>query len=127
MKKPYTMALPMFAGMAIGAVAIQALHAQAQRPVYMIAVNEVTNAEGYVREYVPPAQASLKAHGGTYVAEGLVTVIDGSLPGKRAIVVRWDSLDQVKAWFGSPEYRMARVAGDKYAKFNIVVVDGVKQ
>ena len=45
MKTKYTVALSMLAGMAIGAVVIQSLHAQAKPPVYMIALNEVTVAK----------------------------------------------------------------------------------
>ena len=47
-----------------------ALIAQARPPVYMIAINEVSNQEVYTKEYVPPAQKSLKDHGGAYVAAG---------------------------------------------------------
>ena len=80
MKTRYAVALSMLAGMAIGAVAVQSLHAQAKPPVYMIALNEVTNADRYAKEYVPPAQASVKAHGGVYVVAGPGTMIEGDLP-----------------------------------------------
>ncbi|MFY9899304.1 MAG: hypothetical protein WAK67_16120, partial [Xanthobacteraceae bacterium] len=61
MKTKYTVALSMLAGMAVGAVAVQTLHAQAKPPVYMVALNEVTDADRYANEYVRPAQASVKA------------------------------------------------------------------
>ena len=79
MKTKYTVALSMLAGMAVGAVAMQRLHAQAKPPVYMIALNEVTNTDRYAKEYVLPAQASVKAHGGVYVAAGPGTMIEGHL------------------------------------------------
>jgi len=67
MKPKYAIALSMLAGMMAGAVVVQSLHAQrnaqAKPPVYMIALNEVTDADRYGKEYVPPAQASVKAHG----------------------------------------------------------------
>src|SRR5262249_34028486 len=110
-----------------GALGVEALYAQAKPPIYMIAINDVTDAEGYVREYTPPAAASIAAHGGVTIARGFGTIIDGSLPGERAIVVRWDSLEQLRAWRDSPEYMAARKLGDKYAKFNIIAVDAVKQ
>lgn len=44
MKTKYTVALSILAGMAVGAVVMQSLHAQA-KPAYMIAINEVTNAD----------------------------------------------------------------------------------
>jgi hypothetical protein len=61
MKTKYTVALSMLAGMAVGAVAVQTLHAQAKPPVYMIALNEVTDGDRYANEYFRPAQASVKA------------------------------------------------------------------
>src|SRR5713226_298674 len=64
MKTRYTVTLAMLAGFAIGAVAIQGLHAQAKPPVYYIAEIDVNNLEAYVKEYAPLAQASIKAAGG---------------------------------------------------------------
>ncbi len=46
MKAPWTAALSMLAGIALGAAAIQTLHAQTKPRVYMIAINEVSNQEG---------------------------------------------------------------------------------
>jgi len=54
----------MLAGALVGGAAIQALHAQAKPPVYMIAINEVSDQERYAKEYVSPAQKSVKEHGG---------------------------------------------------------------
>jgi hypothetical protein len=34
----------------------------------MIAINQVSDQEGYAKEYVPPAQKSVKDRGGEYVA-----------------------------------------------------------
>ena len=126
MKVRYTVALSLLAGMAVGAVAIQSLHAEAKPPVYMIALNQVSNAQGYAKEYLPPARASIKAHGGVYVAAGPGTVIEGTLPDARVVVLRWDSLEALKAWRNSPDYMAAREIGMNYAKYNIIAVDGVK-
>ena len=124
-KTNYTVAVSMLAGMAIGAVVIQSLHAQAKPPVYMIALNEVTDADGYTKEYVLPAQASVKAHGGVYVAAGPGTMIEGNLPKGPVVVLRWNSLEALKAWKDSPDFVAAHEIGMKYAKFNIVAVNGV--
>lgn len=113
--------------MAIGAVAIQTLHAQAKPPVYMVAINEVTNPDGYKKDYLPPAQKSIKEHGGVYVAAGPGTMIDGTLPKGRVVILRWESMEALKGWRNSPEYVAARKIGESYAKYNVVAVDGVKQ
>jgi uncharacterized protein (DUF1330 family) len=93
----------------------------------MIGLNEVTNADGYKNEYLPPAQASIKAHGGTYVAAGSGTGIEGTLPKGRIIVIRWESMQALQRWRYSPEYIAAHKIGLKYAKYNVVAVDGVPQ
>lgn len=127
MKTQYALLLSMLAGVAVGAVGIEALHAQAKPPVYMIANNELTNPEGYAKEYLPAAQATLKAHGAQYIAAGKGTGIDGAPPKGRVVILRWDSMEQLLAWRHSPEYEAARKIGEKFAKFNVIAVDGVQQ
>lgn len=127
MKTRYAVSIAMLVGMGIGAVGVQALHAQGKPPIYMIAINDVSNPDGYKNEYLPPAQASIKAHGGVYVAAGEGNVIDGDLPKGRTVILRWDSMEQLLAWRHSPEYEAARKIGANYAKYNLVAVEGVKQ
>jgi uncharacterized protein (DUF1330 family) len=127
MKHSYTVALSVLAGVAIGAIVIQTLHAQAKPPVYMIGLNEVSNPDGYKNEYLPLARKSIKEHGGVYVAAGPGTVIDGTLPNGRVVVLRWESMEALKAWRTSPEYAAARKIGESYAKYNVIAVDGVQQ
>jgi hypothetical protein len=79
MKPRWTVALSMPVGVPLGAAAIQTLHAQAKPPVYMIAINEISNQEGYTKESVPPAQKSVTDHGGVYLAAGPGTQVTGNL------------------------------------------------
>jgi hypothetical protein len=58
------MTLSMAVGAALGGAAIQALHAQAKPPVYMVAIKEVSDQERYAKEYVSSAQKSVKDYGG---------------------------------------------------------------
>lgn len=127
MKTKYTMGLSLLSGIALGGAAIQTLHAQAKPPVYAIALNEVTNQEGYTKEYLPKGRAAILAHGGVYVAAGAGTMITGSVPKDRIVVLRFESLDAVKNWFNSSDYQEANKIGQKYAHYNIIAVDGVKQ
>ena len=127
MRTKYAVALSMLAGMAVGAAAVQSLRAQTKPPVYMIALNEVTDTDHYAKEYVAAAQASVKAHGGVYVAAGPGTMIEGDLPKGPVVILRWDSLEALKAWKESPDFVAAHAIGMKYAKFNIVAVSGMAQ
>jgi uncharacterized protein (DUF1330 family) len=125
MKAKYTVGLSLLTGIAIGGAAIQTLHAQAKPPVYAIALNQLTDAEGYAKDYLPKGRAAIIAHGGVYVAAGKGTVITGDAPHDRIVVLKFESLDAVKAWFNSADYQAANKVGQKYAHYNILAVDGV--
>jgi uncharacterized protein (DUF1330 family) len=126
MKARFGMALSMAVGAALGGGAIQALHAQAKPPVYMIAINELSDPERYGKEYVSPAQKSVKDHGGEYIAAGPGTAVAGSLPHGPVVILRWDSMEALQAWHNSPDFQAALKIGEKYAKFNIVAVNGLR-
>jgi len=126
MKTRFAVALSMVAGAALGGAAIQALYAQTKVPVYMIAVNEVSDQDGYATEYVPPAQKTVKDHGGEYVAAGPGTPLAGNLPHGPVVILRWESVEALEGWRNSPEFQAALNIGEKYAKFNIVAVNGLK-
>jgi uncharacterized protein (DUF1330 family) len=126
MKPRWIVALSVPVGVALGAAAIQTLQAQAKPPVYMIAINEVSNQEGYTKEYVPPAQKSVKDHGGVYVAAGPGTQVTGNLPSGPVVILRWESVEALEGWRNSPDFQAALKVGEKYAKFNIIAVNGVK-
>jgi len=132
MKTYYTVTSAMLAGAAIGAAAVNGLHAQAKAPLYVVSELDVTNPEAYGKEYAPKAQALIKAAGGRLVAIGgaasgaKVIAFDGDAP-KRAVVQVWDSMEKIQAWRANPEYIELRKIGDKYAKFRSFAVEGVPQ
>src|SRR5438309_1037894 len=126
MKVRYTVALSMLAGAAIGGAAIQALHAQTKPPVFMVAINEIIDQEGYLKQYLPTALKTLKEHGGVLVAGGPGTQIDGSFPKGRVVILRWESMEALNGWRHSSEYEAIRKLGEGFAKYNAVAVEGVK-
>jgi uncharacterized protein (DUF1330 family) len=133
MRSNYKFAVAVTAGVAIGALAVQGLHAQAKPPVYFVAEIEVTNPDAYAKEYAPKAQAIIKAAGGRFLAiggsaaaTGTVTALDGDAP-KRVVVQVWDSMEKIRAWRANPEYIELRKVGEKYAKFRSFAVDGLQE
>ncbi len=127
MKSNYKIALGLLAGVALGGLAIEGLHAQAKAPVYFVAEIEVTNPDAYAKEYAPKAQALIKGAGGRFLAAGgKVTAFDGDPP-KRVVIQVWDSMDKIKAWRANPEYVELRKTGEKYAKFRSFAVDGAPE
>lgn len=125
MRLGYALVMAALSSTTVG-MAVHTLHAQGKPPVYMIAINEVTDPEGYRKEYLPTAQKTLKEHGGVYVAAGPGTQIDGSLPKGRVVILRWESMDALNGWRHSPEYEAVRKVGEKFAKYNVVAVEGMK-
>jgi uncharacterized protein (DUF1330 family) len=133
MRSNYKVAVAVTAGVAIGALAVQGLHAQAKPPVYFVAEIDVTNPDAYAKEYAPKAQAIIKAAGGRFLAiggsaatTGTVTAFDGDAP-KRVVVQVWDSMEKIRASRANPEYVELRKVGEKYAKFRSFAVDGLQE
>ena len=106
MKTRLTIAVSMLAGAVVGGAAIQALHAQAKPPVYMIAINEVSDQERYAKEYVSPAQKSVKDHGGEYLAAGPGTRVAGNLPEGPVVILRWESMEAFRVGAIRPNFRL---------------------
>ena len=128
MKTWYTTSLTLLAGIAIGALAVQGLHAQSKPPVYYVAEIDVSDLDAYTKEYAPKAQASIKAHGGRLIAVGQNAVgFDGAPTAKRVAIQQWDSLDKIKEWHSSADYKAAREIGEKYAKFRSWAIEGLSQ
>jgi uncharacterized membrane protein YgdD (TMEM256/DUF423 family) len=63
MKTRYTVALSMLAGVALGAAAIQGLHAQAKPKAYSVSETEVLDAAA-AKAYTPLVRAAQNAAGG---------------------------------------------------------------
>jgi len=128
MKTRFTVALSMLVGIGLGAAAVQGLYAQTQIPVYYIAEIEVTNLDGYLKQYEPRVQANIKAFGGRILAAGTkVATMDGDPPQSRVTVLVWDGIEQVQTWRDSAEFKEIRAVGQKYAKFRAFTVEGLPQ
>lgn len=126
MKTKYVVALSAAAGIAIGAGAMQTLHAQAKAPGFIVAEIDVSNVEGYTKEFLPKAGPALVAGGAHFLVRGGKTeTIAGAAPPKRVIVSQFESLEKAVAAYNSPAYLEARKIGDKYAKFRIFAAEGV--
>jgi uncharacterized protein (DUF1330 family) len=126
MKSRYAVALSLLAGAALGAAAVQGLHAQAKPPVYYVAEIDVTDLEGWTKDYSPKAQALIKESGGRVLAAGQnVTSLEGDPPKKRVVIQRWDSMDQIKAWRSSAKFKELQPLREKYGKARAFTVEGV--
>jgi uncharacterized protein (DUF1330 family) len=127
MKTCFTVALSILAGIAIGAVAVEGLHAQAKPPAYVIGEIDVTNQDGYAKEYQPAAIKALEAHGLKILSRGSKSVSFKGEPPKRIVLFVFENMDKAQAAFSSSAYNEAWAIGSKYAKFRIFAVEAVSQ
>ena len=131
MKQYLGVALGMVAGSVLGAAAVTGLNAQVKAPsVYLVTEIDVTNPDGYGKEFAPKAQASIKAAGGRLLAIGgvggagakpLEILAVGAAP-KRMVIQGWDSIDQIKNWYNGADYQAALKVGQQYATFRRIVI-----
>ena len=111
---------------ALGVAFAGSIKAESHAAAYVISEIEVTNAEAYAKEYVPIATKALAQSGQKRLVSGGKTVsLSGPPPAGRIVVSKFDSLEQAKAAYSSPDYLEARKIGDKYGKLRIFAVEGL--
>lgn len=77
-------------------------------------------------EYRRRVQGQVEAFGGTYLARtGAVEVLEGDWRPKRAIVVRFDSLDAARRWWHDPQYSELKDLRQRSTTTNMILVEGI--
>jgi len=118
MKTQYTAALTLLAGVAIGAVAVQGLHAQgAKLKAYSIAEVELLGGTADAA-YLDAVRKEIAAnHGHTLrTINGRVVKIEGTDPPKSVAIVEWDSVDDAMAFYKSKTWTDFAAQRDKTQK-----------
>ena len=126
MRTRYVIGLSLIAGSVLGAAVIQGLHAQARPLAYVVGEIDITDPEGYAKEFGPLARKAL-AEGPGYkalVLGGKSIAIAGAPPLKRVIINVFDNLDAAVTAYNSPAFKEAKKIGDKYATFRTYAVEG---
>jgi uncharacterized protein (DUF1330 family) len=124
MNRSLTLGLGMLLGAALGAAAVNGLHAQGKTPgAYAILdISEVVDAAA-MKTIVAKASASVKAGGGEYLARtDKITALNG-VPPKRVVILAFDSTDAAKAWYNSPAQQEINAMAEKALKQRWYVVD----
>jgi uncharacterized protein (DUF1330 family) len=94
-------------------------------PAYLIADIEVVDATAF-EEYRKQIPAVIAAHGGRYLARGGATeVLEGGWAPRRAVIVEFQSMAALKAFYDAPDYRSLRELRQRTTKSNLVAVEGV--
>jgi uncharacterized protein (DUF1330 family) len=122
----------MVGSFALGAVAVQSLHAQAKPFGYLLAevavkVDEETyNNSQFMKETVPTIQAA----GGKYLARGFknATALAGAPAANRLVLIQFENIDKAKAWYANGQQERQDKEGSKVASsFRILAFEGVEQ
>jgi uncharacterized protein (DUF1330 family) len=126
MKTKYTILMATIGGFALGAIAVQALHAQAKPMAYGIAEVTVNDKDAYGKEFLPAVQKTIADAGGKFLAAGGKTVsLQGTPPAPRVVITQWPSLDAADAWWNAAATKDAFKIGEKYASFRNFNVEGL--
>jgi uncharacterized protein (DUF1330 family) len=128
MKIQYAATLSLVAGIAIGAFAIERLHAQAKPPVFVVNEVEVTDQAGF-QKYADDNSKLIQKHGGKYVVRGGKTIatLSGTAPTGRYTVYSFENEAKMNEWRNDPAQKDVLATRDKVAKFRSFVVEGPSQ
>ena len=129
MEKSYKLVLAVCAGLAVGAGAVEALHAQAKPPAYVVvAIRSINDAEAFKTGVVDKASpAAVAAAGGRYVVRTQkVTSLDGPSP-QRFVMIAFDSVEKAMAWQNSPLTKEVTAARRKSTVSSSFLVEGAAE
>jgi len=121
-----TIVFSVIAGVALGAALVEALHAQAKPQAFVVGEINVTDPDGFAKEFSPLARKALAEAPGyrALVLGGKTVAIEGPAPRTRVIINVFDSLDAAVQAYNSPDFKAAKKIGDKYATFRTYAVEG---
>jgi uncharacterized protein (DUF1330 family) len=118
MKSSFKIGTVLLAGIAIGAIAVQGLHAQgAKLKAYSVSELEILDASAQAA-YLPAARKAIEAaHGHALrTAAGRVVQIEGEPAPKSVGIVEWDSLDEAVTFYKSKAWTDLAPERDKAVK-----------
>ena len=116
MNTKYKFVVAVVAGAALGAAAVQGLHAQAKPKAYIVTESEVLDAAA-LAAYRPKVVAAIQAAGGRRLAPATDKVVAfvGQAP-KRIGITEWDTLEKAQAYRNSAAFKNLAPERDKAVK-----------
>jgi uncharacterized protein (DUF1330 family) len=118
MRTRYTLALSLLAGVALGGLSVQGLHAQAKLKAYSI--GEIIPIAGATvsPSYLAAARKALADAGGRSMGtlKGRIFPAEGEAPPISVAMTEWDSADAARAFFQSKAWKDLAPEGEKTAK-----------
>ena len=117
MNTKFKIALAVVAGAALGAAAMQGLHAQAKPKAFTITETEAIDAAAQA-VYTPLARAALQTAGARPITRpgGRVVAIEGAAAPKRVGIQEWESLEKAQEFYNSKAWKDLSPQRDKAVK-----------
>jgi uncharacterized protein (DUF1330 family) len=123
MKPNYKIAVAMLAGGALGALAVQGLHAQAKPPAYVITEVDIID-EAAFKEFSPKVAKTVEASGGKYLTRGgRIIALEGQAP-KRFVLSTFPSVEAAQAWRNSAGWKEITPLREKAVKTRAFIAEG---
>ena len=93
--------------------------------VYLVIDIEVHNPELY-NQYVEQAAGIITSYGGRYLVRGgAITPLSGTWHPERIVLIEFETMERLRACFGSAEYREIAHLREISTRSRSVVVEGV--
>ncbi len=92
---------------------------------YVIAYLEVTDPEAF-QAYRKVALPTFAPYGGkAIVVDGQFEVLEGMVQPRSIVVVEFESLEQARRWYASPEYARSIPLRQRAANASVILVAGL--
>ncbi len=117
--------LTLLAGMGLGAIVMQGLHAEASPPVYLIFDAEIKDQAAY-QPFLQTAVREVQSQGGRFIVAGKTPeMLSGSgSSSNRVSVSQWPNKEAIRQWFNSDAMKPVREAQEKYTTTRLYIVEG---
>jgi uncharacterized protein (DUF1330 family) len=111
--------------LAAGAIGAAVLHAQtAAAPAYLIAHVQITDQDGW-KQYITALPGTLAPYHVKTLARAAPVAMDASTPpGGSTVILAFNSMDDLKAWWNSPAYQAIIPLREKSAKTVVYALPG---
>jgi uncharacterized protein (DUF1330 family) len=118
------LAVALLAGVGIGAAVVQALHAQAKPPAYIITEFEIIDQVA-IKEFSAKVAEVVKASGAKYLIHGgQIVPLEGDAP-KRFTVQVFDNMERAQAFRSSAAWKELTPLREKALKQRSFIAEGV--
>ena len=94
-------------------------------PAYVVVEVDIHDPERYAR-YKDLAPPSIYQYGGRYIARGGKTeALEGDWSPPRFVILEFESVENARAWWSSPEYAEAKKLRHATANSRMLLVEGL--